>query len=114
MDLWKILLLVLLAVLVVLYLVLIPLARRGAMRKQAAKFDEVHAKLKAGDQVVLADGIVGKIKELTSDDVQLTIAAGVTITVKRMGIIAVEKEAANNGHMAPVHSTSGTTTPSKS
>lgn len=106
MTIWQIALIVLLVIVCALYLVAIPLAKRSAMRKQTKMVDQMHANLKPGDQIVLIDGIVGKIKRLNQEDVQVEIAANTVITVKRMGIAGVVKEAAtgDRNELDHVHS----------
>ncbi|MEG2945770.1 MAG: preprotein translocase subunit YajC [Bacteroidales bacterium] len=49
-------------------------------QKEIKKFRE---SLKAGDQVITAGGIYGKIKEVKDDSIILTIADGVTIRISK-------------------------------
>jgi preprotein translocase subunit YajC len=52
-------------------------------QKRAKEHQAMLSKLSAGDEVVTAGGIVGKIREITDSFVSLEIAEGVCITVQR-------------------------------
>ncbi|MCG4282663.1 preprotein translocase subunit YajC [Lacticaseibacillus saniviri] len=103
MSMWQIGVIILLVVLFVLYFGLLPWAKKRAYNRQSAAVDQMHAKLNIGDQVVLIDGIVGRIQSLADDEVQIEIAPNVMVTVKRMGIAGVQEKVQNNDKLATVH-----------
>ena len=102
MDFWQIILIILAIIMVVLYLIILPLARRGAMRKQADAVNQMHSDLKTGDRVILIDGIVGDV--ISAEKEELVIAlqpSKVAVTVKRAGIAGVERQAVKESKHEP-------------
>lgn len=99
MDISKVVLWALVIILCVLYLVILPVARRKSMQKQSDNFDKMHQSIKNGDTVILNDGIKGSVQGVRGDELQILIASNTVITVKSMGVIAVDhhdKEAKNS------------------
>ena len=68
------------ALVVVFYFFMIrPQSQRR--KEQQKKLDEFRGKLKVGDQVVIAGGVYGKVKELKDNYAMLDIANNITIKV---------------------------------
>lgn len=102
MDFWKIALIILLIILCVLYLILIPLAKRKAIKKQNNTLNKLNSNLKVGDKVVLIDGIVGKIISLEKEEASIEIAKDTVVRIKRMSIVGVEDKK-DDESMANLH-----------
>ena len=57
--------------------------------KRAKEQKELNAKLKKGDEVITAGGILGKVSNLDDQYLKLTLAEGVDITVQRSAVQTV-------------------------
>lgn len=68
--------------------------------KTRQKIEKLQADLKIGDTVVLASGIVGKLKSLTGNTAVLEMCKGVDVTVERYYISRRREEAASSGNKA--------------
>lgn len=84
---WNIVLIVLAIIVVLLYFVAIPMAKRKNMKQAQTQMKEFYDGLNVDETVVLADGIQGKIKNITGDIYQIEIAPNVTVTVNKFGIV---------------------------
>lgn len=107
MNWWKILLIILVIIVFILYLILLPIAKNRSMKKQNSAIDQMHSQLKIGDKIVLIDGITGTVKQIMKDDVRVEIAPKVIISIKKMGIAAIDNgdDKNENKSMATAHST---------
>lgn len=108
---WQIVLLILVLILIVLYFVLIPLAKKKSIVRQNEAIEKMHSQLKAGDKVVLLDGIVGTIVSLNDKEVDLKIAANTVVKVKTIAIAGVESNVGkeNVGEMERVRTATSRT-----
>ncbi|WP_318764992.1 preprotein translocase subunit YajC [Lactiplantibacillus carotarum] len=88
----KVISILLVVILIAIYLVAMPLAKRKQMQRQKDNFDQFIASLKVGDQVVMQDGIMGELTQVNDEDVKIKIAANVIIHVKKMAIMAKQSE----------------------
>lgn len=92
MDFWQIALWVLIVILLALYLVIIPLARRGAIRRQGQAIADMQSSIAIGDTIVLIDGITGTVTATDAVALTIRIAPNVEVKVRRTGVAGVEKE----------------------
>ncbi|RWY85880.1 preprotein translocase subunit YajC [Pediococcus acidilactici] len=76
-----------LLVVLVVYLVLIPLAKRKNMKSAQTKLENFYNSLRIGDLVVLSDGIKGKIMALDGEFYQVQIANNVVVEINKFGIV---------------------------
>ncbi|MCT8310837.1 preprotein translocase subunit YajC [Tetragenococcus halophilus] len=97
MDMWKIILWILIIILCVLYLIILPIAKRKSIKRQQEQVDQMHNNITVNDSVILVDGIKGTVKKIEDDEVQLLISKNTTITVKLMGIAGTDRKAADGG-----------------
>jgi preprotein translocase subunit YajC len=74
--------------LVIIFIVFYFLLIRPQQKRQKEHRDMV-AKLGAGDEVVTAGGVLGKVTEVSESFAQVEIATGVTVKVQRHTISAV-------------------------
>ncbi|RRK09465.1 preprotein translocase subunit YajC [Lactiplantibacillus garii] len=86
----QIITIVLVVILLAIYVVAMPIAKRKQLQRQKDNFDQFIASLKVGDHVVMQDGITGELTQVTEDDVKIKIAANVVIRVKKMAIMTKE------------------------
>lgn len=56
--------------------------------KKAKEHRELMSKLKEGDEVLTASGIIGKIKKLNEQFVVLTLSEGMEVTLQRNSVAA--------------------------
>lgn len=96
MDLINIALLVLIVILAIIYLILIPLAKRKNIKQQQEKMDSFYKSLKKRDVVLLTDGITGSINSIDKDIVKLKIAQNVVVNVNKYGIISKVEDGTND------------------
>lgn len=88
MEISKIILTSLLIILLILYLVVIPIAKKKQMKQKQRHFDQMLAKLKIGDKILLSDGIVGYLTNISKDEAKLKVSENAIITIKKMAIMA--------------------------
>lgn len=62
------------------------------LKNQKKPFEELHMNLKVGDNVLLSNGIYGKIIELSKDIAIVEIAPKVHVKVSRFAIQAIVEE----------------------
>lgn len=72
---------------VLLYLVAIPLAKKKAAKKQQETIQAFQNELKKGDTVMMAAGIIGVIKAINPETISLEIANQTVIEIDKMSVV---------------------------
>lgn len=75
------------AVMAVLYLVILPLVKRQKLKERQTQLEAFQESLCLDDRVMLAAGILGTIKVIQPETIQLEIAKQTIIEVDRMAIV---------------------------
>lgn len=96
-SMWTSLLMIVLIFVVMYFFMIRPNVKK---QKEIKKFQD---SLKAGDKVVTAGGIYGKIKDVKDNNVILEIAEGVRITIDKNSVFATsaDRTAGTGGSAAP-------------
>lgn len=76
-----------LVVVLVVYVVLIPLAKRKNMRNAQEKLQQFYNSLSTGDTIVLSDGIKGQITGIDGEFYKVRIAENVEVELNKFGIV---------------------------
>lgn len=76
-----------LVVVLVVYVVLIPLAKRKNMRNAQEKLQQFYNSLSTGDTIVLSDGIKGQITGIDGEFYRVRIAENVEVELNKFGIV---------------------------
>lgn len=96
MSFWQITLIILVVLVCLLYLVLIPIAKKKSLKKQNDEVSQMHANLQKGDEVILIDGIIGNIVSINETEARVKIAPNTIIRIKKMAIIDSKKVTEQN------------------
>lgn len=80
---------IILAINVVILLLIYLAVSYIRLKNQKKPFEELHNKLAAGNQVLLANGFYGKIVELTQEYALVEIAPKVNVKVSRFAIQSI-------------------------
>lgn len=86
---------ILVGILVILYLIILPIAKHRSIRKNQEDMDKFFNSLSKGDQVVLLSGVVGTIENVGKHYINLKVAENSTIKVDKHGIASKLKNKAN-------------------
>lgn len=78
---------VLFILLIILYIVVLPLAKKKYQQKQLVDMQAFLNELSIGDQVMLNSGIIGKISQIEEHIVHLSIAKDTVIRVDKHSLI---------------------------
>lgn len=78
---------VLFILLIILYIVVLPLAKKKYQQKQLVDMQAFLNELSIGDQVMLNSGIIGKISRIEEHVVHLSIAKDTVIRVDKHSLI---------------------------
>jgi len=78
---------VLLVLLIILYVVVLPLAKKKFQQKQLVTMQSFLNGLSVGDQVMLNSGIIGKVRQIDEHIVHLSIAKDTVIRVDKHSLI---------------------------
>lgn len=81
---------VILAILLIFYLIVIPVSNQRKIKQDQEKMKEFQAKLESGNEIVMANGIHGKIKKLGATTAFVEVAPNVVIEVERTVIVGVK------------------------
>lgn len=76
-----------LVVVLIVYVVLIPLAKRKNMRNAQEKLQQFYNSLSTGDTIVLSDGIKGQITGIDGEFYKVRIAENVEVELNKFGIV---------------------------
>ncbi|WP_057804071.1 preprotein translocase subunit YajC [Pediococcus stilesii] len=76
-----------LVVVLIVYVVLIPLAKRKNMRNAQEKLQRFYNSLSTGDTIVLSDGIKGQITGIDGEFYKVRIAENVEVELNKFGIV---------------------------
>lgn len=76
-----------LVVVLIVYVVLIPLAKRKNMRNAQEKLQQFYNSLSTGDTIVLSDGIKGQITGIDGEFYKVRIAESVEVELNKFGIV---------------------------
>lgn len=93
---------------IILFIVLIGFTYFGMIRpqkKQQQQRLQMMDKLKKGDEVILVDGLHGKVDKINSDKTVVIDADGIYLTFERMAIRRVLPAAAPKAEEAPTEKT---------
>lgn len=82
----NILITIMVIILVVLYFVIIPIARKKSNERKKAEMDNFFASLHEGEKVMLLSGVVGTIKSITKNYVDLKVTDNTVVKVNKHGI----------------------------
>lgn len=82
---------VLLIFIAIAFLIL-QLVNRKTVKQQREHFEDLHRRLKPGVEVMLTDGVYGRLTQVKKDFVRMEIAKGVEIKVSRYSIKEIIKE----------------------
>ena len=88
----KLLGIVLLVILVVLYLVILPLAKRKYNKKELSELTSFLDKLSVGDQVIMNSGIVGSITKIEDYLFHINIAENTIVRVDKHSVLGKFEE----------------------
>lgn len=83
---------ILLFVLVILYVVVIPLARKQYQKKQITEMSSFIDNLAVGDQVIMNSGIVGSITKIEAYLFHISISSNTVIRVDKHSILGKFEE----------------------
>ena len=83
---------IILAINVVILLLIYLAVSYIRLKNQKKPFEELHNKLAAGNQVLLANGFYGKIVELTKEYALVEIAPKVNVKVSRFAIQSIMED----------------------
>lgn len=78
---------ILLILLVILYVVVLPLAKKRYQQKQLVDMQSFLNELSVGDQVMMNSGIIGKISRIDERIVHLKVATDTIIRVDKHSLI---------------------------
>jgi len=81
---------VLLALILIIYIVIIPMLNKRKMKQDQLRMQEFQSRLEVNNKIVMFNGIHGKIKELRHDTALVEIAPNVVIEVERHAIVGVK------------------------
>ena len=73
-------------IIIAIFLIIIQIINAIKLSKQKEKFRNIHLNLKPGDEVLLASGILGRVKKIQEEYVILEIAKNVEVKASRYSI----------------------------
>ncbi|MGX7059759.1 preprotein translocase subunit YajC [Vagococcus humatus] len=74
-------------IMIILYLVVLPITRKKQQQKNITQMKEFINNLRKHDKVMMNCGIIGKIKTIHEETIELEIADNTVITIDKMSLI---------------------------
>lgn len=87
----NILITIMVIILIILYFVVIPIARKKSNERKKTEMDNFFSSLQKGEKVMLLSGVVGTIKSITKDYINLKVTDNAVIKVNKHGIASKVK-----------------------
>lgn len=87
MDVRNFLLITFIIIMLVLYLIAIPLARKKSMEKKNQDVSKFQDSVKISDTVMMAAGIVGVVKNIGIQTISLEVAKDTIIEIDKMSVV---------------------------
>lgn len=78
------------ALIIIIYMVIVPVLNQKKVKQDQLRMKEFQARLNVNDEIVMFNGIHGKVKELHEDTALVEIAPEVVIQVERTAIVGVK------------------------
>lgn len=87
MEVRNFLLITFIIIMLALYLVAIPLAKKKSMEKKTQHVSEFQDSLRTSDTVMMAAGIIGVVKNIGDQTISLEIAKDTIIEIDKMSVV---------------------------